>query len=143
MPLHIQSTDFEIDLYANDTTLMSSADIDAIGSDLRSKLNHAWLEVETWANANKMPLNDLKTKSLLVTGKRLSGKTDSQDKYLSLTTSNGCILEQVETAKLLGLDLDSEMTFTCHVENLCKKLSKWIGVLNRIKSCLPLKQRIL
>ena len=58
LPLHIQTTDVEIDLYADDTTLMSSADIDAIGCDLRSKINQVWLEVENWANANKMPLNE-------------------------------------------------------------------------------------
>ena len=101
----------------------------SVGSDPRSKLNQAWPEVEIWANANKMPLNELKTKSFQVTRKRLSGKVASQDKYLFLTKSNGCILEQVETAKLLGLDLDSEMTFTCDIENRCKKLSKRSGVL--------------
>ena len=143
LPLHIQTTDVEIDLYADDTILMSSADIDAIGCDLRSKLNQVWLEVENWANANKMPLNESKTKSLLVTGKRLPGKIDLQDKQLALVTSNGCMLEQVETVKLLGLELDSEMTFTCHVDKLCKKLSQRIGVLNRIKCCLPFKQIIL
>ena len=79
----------------------------------------------------------------MVTGKRLPGKIAPQDKQLALVTSNGCMLEQVETVKLLGLELDSEMTFTCHVDKLCKKLSQRIGVLNRIKCCLPFKQIIL
>ena len=49
-------------------------------------------------------------------------------------------------AKLLGLEIDSEVSFTYHVEKLCKKLSRldWIGVLNeKIRSCLPTKQRLL
>ena len=49
-------------------------------------------------------------------------------------------------AKLLGLEIDSELSFTYHVEKLCKKLSRldWIGVLNeKIRSCLPTKQRLL
>ena len=47
-------------------------------------------------------------------------------------------------AKLLGLEIDSELSFTYHVEKLCKKLSQRIGVLNeKIRSCLPTKQRLL
>ena len=47
-------------------------------------------------------------------------------------------------AKLLGFEIDSELSFTYHVEKLCKKLSQRIGVLNeKIRSCLPTKQRLL
>ena len=46
-------------------------------------------------------------------------------------------------AKLLGLEIDSELSFTYHVEKLCKKLSQRIGVLKKIRSCLPTRQRLL
>ena len=36
-----------------------------------------------------------------------------------------------------------ELSFTCYVDKLCKKISLRIGVLNKIKACLSLKQRIL
>ena len=45
--------------------------------------------------------------------------------------------------KLLGLEIDSELSFTYHVEKLCKKLSQRIGVLKKIRSCLPTRQRLL
>ena len=44
---------------------------------------------------------------------------------------------------VLGLDIDVQLSFTCHVDKVCKKLSKRIGILNKIKFCLPLKQRII
>ena len=36
-----------------------------------------------------------------------------------------------------------ELSFTSLVEKLCKKLSQRIGVLKKIRSCLPTKQRLL
>ena len=58
-------------------------------------------------------------------------------------TIKGTELELVPSAKLLGLEIDSELSFTSHVEKLCKKLSQRIGVLKKIRSCLPTKQRLL
>ena len=55
----------------------------------------------------------------------------------------GTELELVTSAKLLGLEIDSELSFTSHVEKICKKLSQRIGVLKKIRSCLPTKQRLL
>ena len=87
-------------------------------------------DVEDWANSNKLPLNESKSKSLLVTGKCLKKKISSEDQ-LSLITSNGELLEQVE------------LYFKKHVDRLCLKFFQRIGVLNKIKSCLPPKQIIL
>ena len=55
----------------------------------------------------------------------------------------GTELELVTSAKLLGLEIDSELSFTSHVEKICKKLSQRIGVLKKIRSYLPTKQRLL
>ena len=38
-------------------------------------------------------------------------------------TIKGTELELFPSAKLLGLEIDSELSFTPHVEKLCKKLS--------------------
>ena len=142
LPLNIASSRIEVDLYADDTTLCYSADVDAM-DDMRNTLSSAWKDIESWTNSNKLPLNNKKTKSLLVTGKRLNQKIPVEDRQLSLRTSKQDVIEQVDSARLLGLELDSELTFSCHIEKLSKKLSSRIAVLNKIKSCLPLKQRIL
>ena len=137
LPLHVLTDDVD------DTTIMTAAPIYSIQTDLKNTLNRTWQDVETWANANKLPLNQSKTKTLLITGKRLAKKISSEDTKLSVVTNEGITLEQVETAKLLGLELDSELSFSSHVDKLCRKLAQRIGVLNKIKSCLPVKQRIL
>ena len=56
---------------------------------------------------------------------------------------NGKQLENVRCAKLLGLEIDHELTFIPHVEKLSKKLSQRMGILKRIKYCLPLKHRLI
>ena len=43
----------------------------------------------------------------------------------------------------LRLDLDEQLRFDVHIESLCKKISKRIGILNRIKAYLPRTERIL
>ena len=56
---------------------------------------------------------------------------------------NGSQLENVQCAKLLGLEIDKELAFHSHVDKLCKKLSQRIGILKKIKHCLQIKHRVL
>ena len=56
---------------------------------------------------------------------------------------NSTELEQMNSHKLLGVTIDSQLTFDQHVENLCTKLSQRIAVLRKIRRFLPLDQRKL
>jgi len=74
---------------------------------LQRSLSTAISEVSQWAMANKLPLNETKTKVLAVTGKRLSTRIEHD---LAVVV-NGKQLENVQFAKLLGLEIDQELTF--------------------------------
>ena len=52
-------------------------------------------------------------------------------------------LNNVASVTLLGLEIDAELTFEAYIDKLCKKLSSRIAVLKKIRSFLPLKQRLL
>ena len=80
-----------------------------------------------------LPLNEKKAKTLIVTGKRLPSKIDN----LPTVELNGNVIKNVNTAKLLGLEIDNELSFVSHVDNVCKRLSQRIGVLKKIKLYLP------
>ena len=112
-------------------------------SEMRQELTNSFKEVDDWAAANKLPRSEAKSKSALVTGKRFLDKIDQDDLQLEIPAKNGHVLVQVYCATVLGLDIDVQLSFTCHVEKVCKKISKRIGILNKIKTCLPLKQRII
>ena len=109
LPLH--GTNAEIDLHADDTTLTSATHYDNVDT-LQSSLSTAISEVNQWAMANKLLLNESKTKVLNITGKRLLTRIDHDHHDPDLTiVVNGKKLENVHCAKLLGLEIDQELTF--------------------------------
>ena len=111
----------QVALYADDTTLTSATNYESIDV-LQSSLTIAISEVDEWATANKLPLNEIKTKVLTITGKRLSTRVDHD---LTIVV-NGKQLENVQCAKLLGLGriiLDANRQASS--VNLSNKL-KWI-----------------
>ena len=79
---------------------------------------------------------------MLITGKRLKGKLSPDDQTLDIARKTGEYLQQVCSYKLLGVILDEELNFNEHIDMVCKKLSKRIGLLHSICHCLPLKEQI-
>ncbi|CAB3982545.1 Hypothetical predicted protein, partial [Paramuricea clavata] len=130
----------EVDIYADDTTLSHSAEVDLAPTAIETALQLDLDGIVRWSKTNKMIINAKKTKSMLVTGKRLAKKLPT--KILSLQSENEDI-EQVHFQKLLGVTIDQELTFDKHVEELSKKLGQRLGVLRKIKRFLPLDQRKL
>ena len=46
-------------------------------------------------------------------------------------------LQQVPTAKLLGLTVDETLSWDAHIDALCKKISNKLVLLCRLKKCMP------
>ena len=113
LPLYVTSS--RIDLYADDTTLTSSINYSCMGR-LEGTLHLSIAEIINWAALNKLPINDGKTKAMLITGKRLPSKINEE---MTLTIK-GTELELTPSAKLPGLEIDSELSFTSHAEKLVK-----------------------
>lgn len=112
LPFHVTSS--RTDLYADDTTLTSCTIYSSIGR-LGQNLNSSVSEIAEQAASNKLPIYEGKTKAILITGKRLPLKVNNE---MALTV-NGTELELVPSLKLLGLEIDSELSFNSHVEKLC------------------------
>ena len=68
---------------------------------------------------HKLPFNESKAKVLTITGKRLASKIN--DELIVTVEDNRPV--NVKSATLLGLPVDSSLSFDCYVENLCKKLA--------------------
>ena len=77
---------------------------------------------------------------MIVTGKRLESKLDFKP---SVKFSDHELVSNISTATLLGLDIDSYLAFSKHVDKIWKKLSKRIALLRKIRVYLPLRQRLL
>jgi hypothetical protein len=122
-------------------SVLASSDVSKI-EELNETLCREVSNVNEWAKSNHLPLNGCKTRTILIDGSRLRNRLSQTDRILDIQLE-GKRLEQVDHFKLLGLAFDEKLSFASHIESLCKKLSKRIGILNKIKSYLPRSERVL
>ena len=80
--------------------------------------------ISDWVSCNHLTLNSSKCKTMIISRKR----NPAQPPQLIL---NGTPLEQVETFKYLGVLLSSELSWSTHIESICTKARKLIGLLYR------------
>ena len=128
-----------VDIYADDTSLSTSAvvsDLTVIQQRLQDDIN----KIADWISDNKMVLNASQTKSLLVTSRRLEKKAPDMNFKLSFHDNE---IEQITSHKLLGVKLDNHLSFTEHIDDICKNMSQRIAVLKQIKRNLPVAERKL
>ena len=125
LPLNLSS---RLDMYADDATLhKSSSCIRQINTTLQDDL----LEVQKWCVNNNMVLNPNKTTCMLIGTKNRLKKTQNLD----LKTSDSRI-ENVRVQRLLGVYIDSTLSWKIHVYKTCAKLSTKLHLLKGIKCFL-------
>ena len=94
-------------------------------------------EIDRWTRGNKLYINTLNTKALLVTGKRLRRRTDQDSGKLEVVTKPLKLSKsQVIHCIFLGLIIDENLTYQVHVGELFNNLSKRLGVLRHISPYL-------
>ena len=81
--------------------------------------------MKNWASTNKMTFNTSKCKSMLISRKKTH--------CLSTTPLhlNGSPLETVSTFKYLGVLVSSSLQWSPHIQEVCNKARKIIGILYR------------
>lgn len=106
-------------MFADDALLFVS------GKDLcecTEKINNDLQSISEWLIINKLKLNIKKTKYMCING---TGQ--------SVIQINGENIERVDKFKYLGVVIDNKMNLRANVEYVCKKLSKKIYFLGRIR----------
>ena len=91
-------------------------------------IHHLQMDIDRicdWVNYNNLTLNPTKCKTMIISRKRNSVKPHAQ------FTLNSSPLEQVETFKYLGVLLSSDLSWSSHVDFICTKARKLIGLLYR------------
>ena len=143
-PLYVQNSNMNI--YADDATLISSSRWDNI-TPMNDNIQKDLESIQQWALMNKMIINEKKTKSMLIKGKRLRKRMEKQHlaqnssvDQLSIILNNSPI-ENVHSHKILGIEVDEDLDFTNHCEILARKISKRIGLLKHISPYLRRNQR--
>lgn len=117
-----------VSMYADDTTLyMSATNVD----DLSVALNKELQLISDWVVNNRMVLNISKTKSI-VFGSHYRLKSNPK---LNLSL-RGLGIEQVDETKLLGITLDSHLSWSTHIENITKKMGRGLSMIRRCAELL-------
>jgi len=126
-------------LFADDTSLLgtlcnfyiSKPLNEADFKQLSDKINIELEKVQEWLNINKLSLNVKKTKYIIFKSIR---QTWNPKLTLKL---NHQILEQVENFCFLGLTINEKLSWKPHIQLISNKISRTIGVLNKMKRFLP------
>lgn len=133
LPLHIfEST---VEMFADDSTFHTAA---KTLPTLEKRLNSDLVNVNNWCEENRMCPNAEKTKCMLLTTcqKRKSLKNDQ----LELVLGNSS-LQNVESDKLLGVIIHKNLSWSPHVDSVCKKIKSKLYLLQRIRKYLPRSAR--
>ena len=46
-------------------------------------------------------------------------------------------MKQVSSVKSLGVHIDQNMSWECHIQNICKKIASALGAIKRIRHLIP------
>ena len=119
-------------IYADDTTLTANLeDFPAkTRKDLENKINSEINKINIWLKANRLCLNIHKSKFMLYY------KPPKRVPILVLKINNTEITS-VDTLIFLGLLINKKLNWKPHVEKTAGKISKAIGVINRLKFVVP------
>lgn len=107
---------------------------------MMEQLNTELDDVKDWLNVNKLKLNINKTKGMVIA---------TENNYMKFLREKLAVkidnieIELVNSYKYLGFIVDRQMKFKEHIQYICKKVAKKIGVLSRCSSYLTVESRKL
>ena len=137
LPLYIQSTSTSVDLYADDTYFYcSSHDKLVLERNLQTSLDC----LQRWCHENGMMLNTDKTKVMLITSRQK--RTVLNDAVLNLQYSD-IDISMTTCDKILGIQVDDNLTWNSHFNFLSKKLSSYMWLLSKVRTYLSTEHRVL
>ena len=117
--------------FADDTCLTYS---NKNPKTLETNLNHDLKNLTQWLRANRLSLNVDKTKLLIFKSKY--NKNQYQDMIIKLL---GKRLEPSTSVKYLGIHIDHNLSWDCHIKEMNAKLSRTNGILSNLRHYVPKK----
>ena len=122
------------DMYADDTTMY---EIGISQAEIERNLQLALNNLSKWCKANGMVINTAKTKLMLITTHQRRTVLNTNNLILTLNNED---LNTIEKDKILGVSVDNNLSWTGHIDLLCKKISSNLWLLSRIKEYLNIEE---
>ena len=134
--IHTVSNKFDYISYADDTTLVSNTSTFKSHNNqltISENINIELLKISDWIAVNKLSLNEKKSKYILfhhIRNKRESGT------IVNLQI-NSTEVQRVSNFNFLGVTINEHIDWSPHINKLSNKISRTLGVMNKLKRCLP------
>jgi len=118
-------------LFADDTNLfISHKNFDTLISTINDEL----CKLNQWFKSNKLSLNIDKTNFIIFTGRNKKYSKEMAKIYIENKP-----IKHVSNARFLGVVIDEKLTWKFHIDIICKKISKNIGIIRKVANCLSRK----
>ena len=117
------SNKLKLILFADDTSVfMSFDDI----KDVQYKFTMEFNRLVDWFYCNKLVLNFTKTNYMIFTNRHVNVD------IIDIKVKDKSI-KRVSSTKFLGVTIDNQLSWNDHIGIMCNKLSKSLGVMNKMK----------
>lgn len=129
---------FKFIIYADDTNLNTTIELIAErnpNQDINTILNNELTNISHWLKLNKLSLNAKKSKYMIF------HKPHKRIPVINLIIDDTSI-EKVSNFDFLGLTLNENLNWKSHIDKISNKISRSIGILNRMKYFLPLEPKL-
>ena len=111
-------------LYADDANIIiNGANI----ADIVQQLNELCNILPNWVISNGLALNLKKTKYMLLSRQNI----ELPDEFKILNKK----IDRVKEVRFLGVIVDEKLNWSAHIKTLKSKMSRYIGILCKIKNC--------
>jgi len=118
--------------YADDTQLYIAISRDNVGMNLE-KLERCIASVHEWLLHNGLALNPSKSEAIQFK----TGRGGKQVDNVATINVSGVAVQTAETVKSLGVILDRQLSFSQHVDNVCRACYFHIRALRHVRDSLP------
>ena len=105
--------------------------------ELESLANRELGNVNEWLNANKLSLNMKKSNFVIFRPRQKNMPFIPRIRILDSVTNAYVSLEMKDYVKYLGLMIDSNLSWKYHIESICHKITKSIGIIAKIRYFVP------
>ena len=120
-------------MYADDTTLCSTLNAfkpKSQNETLNDNINKELCEIDKWLKLNKLSLDTTKSKFIIfhMPQKRVE---------IPIININNVNIECVANFDFSGVTIDKKLSWNGHTDKISLKLSRCVGILNKLKRFLP------
>ena len=119
---------FSPTMFADDTTLSFTGRNPA---ELSGTCSEELAKFFDWSISNRLSINTDKTFFNIISNQHF------ENFNLPPIHINNAQLSCCHTTLFLGVQIDDKLKFNSHISHVCNKISKSIGIINKIKSVLP------